>query len=272
MKNRLVLVAMLVICSGAQAAWGQWSSDPSRNLPLADKINNDQVQPKVKPLPNDQWYVSWFGADPNSPPPIGYDVYVQRLSRGGVERFRHDGRLVADLSNSSTEDYGLDVDSEGNALLAFLDTREGSNPQVTAAKIAAQGKSLWGQRGVQLTSGSSFHAAPKIAGTRDGGAVVAWTNDSSVVLQKLDRHGHPLWGKGVVFSESGYNYSLGRPARGGRREHDCFLGKGQRVRQIKRDLVVGFVVPRLRHRCRLAAGPPVRWPSVRRASSKASFS
>ena len=209
MKNRLVLLAMLVICfTGAQAAWGQWSSDPSRNLPLADKINNDQVQPKVKPLPNDQWYVSWFGADPNSPPPIGYDVYVQRLSRGGVERFRHDGRLVADLSNSSTEDYGLDVDSEGNALLAFLDTREGSNPQVTAAKIAARGKSLWGQRGVQLTSGSSFHAAPKIAGTRDGGAVVAWTNDSSVVLQKLDRHGHPLWGKGVVFRESGSNYSL----------------------------------------------------------------
>ena len=162
MKNRLVLLAMLVICfTGAQAAWGQWSSDPSRNLPLADKINNDQVQPKVKPLPNDQWYVSWFGADPNSPPPIGYDVYVQRLSRGGVERFRHDGRLVADLSNSSTEDYGLDVDSEGNALLAFLDTREGSNPQVTAAKIAARGKSLWGQRGVQLTSGSSFQRRPR---------------------------------------------------------------------------------------------------------------
>jgi len=80
--------------------------------------------------------------------------------------------MVADLSNSSTEDYGLDIDTAGNALLAFLDTREGKNQQVTAAKLNRAGNPVWGVDGVQLTSDGGQHYAPKIAGTSDGGVVV----------------------------------------------------------------------------------------------------
>ena len=206
---RYGFVLMLSIILGS-SAWAQWSSDPSKNLALADNSDGaDQVQPKVKPLPNHGWYVSWFDADPNSPPPIGYSVYLQRLSPGGVEKFPHGGIEVAHLSNSSTEDYGLDIDTAGNALLAFLDTREGANQQVTAAKMSPAGKAVWGKRGVQLTKGSAHsNASPKIAGTSDGGVVVAWTSDSNTVLQKLDANGKALWGNGVVLSESGYDYSL----------------------------------------------------------------
>ena len=205
-RYAIALAFGLILVSGARA---QWSADPAKNLALADKGNgNDQVQPKVRPLSNNGWYVSWFDADPNSPPPVGYDVYLQRLNPGGVEQFRHDGIMIADLSNSSTEDYGLDADTAGNALLAFLDTREGSNQQVTAAKISPAGKALWGKLGVQTTKDSASHSAPKIAGTSDGNVVVAWTSNSNVVLQKLDANGHALWGKGVVLSESGYDYGL----------------------------------------------------------------
>ncbi len=191
------------------SSWAQWSSDPSKNLPLADNANgSDQVQPKVKPLPGKGWYVSWFDANPDDPPPVGYDVFFQRLNAAGLEQFKHDGSRVAKLSNSSTEDYGLDIDTSSNALLAFLDTREGSNQQVTASKMSRTGKPLWGFKGVQVTNDQSFHAAPKIAGTSDGNVVVGWTSDSNVVLQKLDANGNPQWGAGIVFSESGSNYSL----------------------------------------------------------------
>jgi len=213
MKNKLVLLAaFLLLFTPVQAAWGQWSSDPFTNLPLADKSGNDQVQPKVRALPNNQWYVSWFDADPNTPPPVGYDVFLQRLNANGVEQFPHNGTMIADLGNSSTEDYGLDIDTAGNALLAFLDTREGKKEQVTATKTSKTGAPLWGPFGVQLTTGSAGHFSPKITGTSDGGAVVAWTesvgNSVKVKVQKLDKNGHNVWPQPVIFRETGFQYFL----------------------------------------------------------------
>jgi len=99
MKNciRYAFVFTLGLTLAANA-WAQWSSDPSKNLALADKVGSDQVQPKVKPLPDGGWYVSWFA------PPVGYSVYLQRLSPSGVQQFRTNGLKVAALTNSSTED------------------------------------------------------------------------------------------------------------------------------------------------------------------------
>lgn len=210
MKNpfRFIVVAIGTLLLSV-TAFAQWSSNPAANLALADDNNgSDQVQPKLVPFQNKGWYVSWFDSNPATKPPIGYDVFYQRLSPGGVEQFQHGGNLVADLSNSSTEDYGFDTDASGNALIAFLDTREGSNQQVTAVKMGPKGNRDWGKLGVQLTNDSNFHAAPKITGTSDGNIVVAWTSNSNVVLQKLNAAGQPQWGAGVVFTESNYNYLL----------------------------------------------------------------
>lgn len=209
MKVRHFASLTLLAVFFSASAIAQWSSNPMINLALADNSNgSDQVQPKLVPIQGDGWYVSWFDSNPSTPPPVGYDVFYQRLSSGGVEQFQHGGLMVADLSNSSTEDYGLDKDIDNNALIAFLDTREGSNQQVTAAKLPPHGKPAWGLLGVQLTNDSNFHADPKIAGTSDGGVVVGWTSNSEVVLQKLNPAGQPQWGSGVVFSASGLDYTL----------------------------------------------------------------
>jgi hypothetical protein len=210
MKNlfrALAIAGLTIACTSG--AWAQWSSDPMVNLALAANPNgSDQVQPKLLPLKQNGWYVSWFDANPATPPPVGYDVFYQRLTSAGVQKFPQGGIMVADLTNSSTEDYGLGVDTTGNALIAFLDTREGSNQQITAAKMAPDGNPLWGRHGVQLTSGSDSNAAPKIVGTSDGYIVVAWTSNSDVVLQKLNASGVAQWGSGVVFSQTGDDYLL----------------------------------------------------------------
>ncbi len=210
MKCIRYALTLLLFVTLASCAWAQWSSDPAKNLALADNNDGaDQVQPKVKPLPYHGWYASWFDSDPNSPPPVGYSVYLQLLGPGGVARFKRGAIEVAHLGLSSTEDYGLDIDGYNDALLAFLDDRKDSNnPQVTAAKVSPSGKLLWGKLGVALTSDAHFHGSPKIAGTSDGGIVVAWISDANTILQKLDANGKPQWGKGVVLSESGFNYWL----------------------------------------------------------------
>jgi len=208
----LCFVAIVMLAS---TAWAQWSSDPNQNLALSNIPGADQVQPKVLPLPNNSWYVSWFNNNPNDPPPNGYDVYYQMLNPNGFEQFPHDGIQVAKLTLSSTEDYGLAIDADGNALLAFLDDRKDpSNPQVTAAKMSPSGQPLWGASGIALTFDSAFHGSPKIAATSDGYVVVAWVSNSSVVLQKLDANGRPQWVGGTAFTygvtlqETGFNYLL----------------------------------------------------------------
>ena len=198
-----VLLFTFILLSNA---WAQWSSNPMVNTLLAGGPG-DQVQPKILPLSNGNWYLSWFDGT-STPPPSGYKVFAQAIDAGGVPLGPRNGELVANLGISSTEDYGLDVDTAGNGLLAFLDDREGSNQQVTAAKISPSGAMLWGTLGVQLTNDDSFHGNPKITGTSDGDVVVAWISDSNVVLQKLDPSGAPLWGSGIVLSEANTNYSL----------------------------------------------------------------
>ena len=216
MKHAIRSLMFFVLASAlASSAWAQWSSDPTQNFALSNISGADQVQPKVLPLPNDDWYVSWFNNNPNDPPPQGYDVYYQLLNSNGYEQFPHDGIQVAKLTLSSTEDYGLAIDSAGNALLAFLDDRrDPNNPQVTAAKMSPTGQPLWGTNGVALTFDPGGHSAPKIAVTTDGYIVVAWSTDSGVTLQKLTANGVPVWiGRtafeyGVSLQESGFSYLL----------------------------------------------------------------
>ncbi len=108
-RLRPYFVAILVVLALTlnTSAWAQWSSDPNQNLALSDIPNADQVQPKVVPLADNGFFVSWFNNNPNDPPPNGYDTYLQRLDLNGYEQFAHDGIQIAKLTNSSTEDYGL---------------------------------------------------------------------------------------------------------------------------------------------------------------------
>ena len=213
MKNFLCAAILGTAFIMTSSAFAQWSSNPSQNLALSDIPGADQVQPKTAALPNNSWYVSWFNNNPNDLPPHGYDVYYQMLNANGVEQFPHDGVQIAKLTLSSTQDYGLATDASGNALLAFLDDRFGSNAQVTAVKMSPSGQPLWGASGVQLTNDSSFHANPKITVTSDGGVVVAWISDSNVVVQKLTSNGIPVASAALptfkmVLSESGANFQL----------------------------------------------------------------
>ena len=169
---------------------------------MAD-ATGDQVQPKIAPTPDGGCYISWFDNIGN-----GFDLRLQKLDANGQEQWAHNGVLVLDRDFSSTQDYGLDVDASGNALLACRDD-SGSGTQISAAKVSPQGILLWGSGGIQLTNTSSYVAAPKIAGTSDGSAVVAWKENLSVKLQRLSGSGATQWGAGVDLTPAAGSYSVG---------------------------------------------------------------
>ncbi|MGJ8664071.1 MAG: hypothetical protein ACSHWU_10480 [Marinicella sp.] len=169
----------------------QWSNDSLNNLVLSDR-SDDQVQPKIVTTDEGGSYVSWFDNSEG-----GYDVYLQRLDINGIEQWPHNGILIADRGYSSTQEYGLAIDSHGNALIAFRDD-QGGTEKITANKVSESGDLLWGPTGIQVSGITGFLANPKITGTTDGQVVVAWTKDAEVIIQKLDTDGLALWGSGIV--------------------------------------------------------------------------
>lgn len=189
-KTRAFCAVWLLI--GTVAAQADWSSDPNVNLAVAD-LSGDQVQPKIKATSDGGCYISWY--DNNSG---GYDVYLQRLNAGGAEQWPHNGVLIANRSFSSTQDYGLDVDPSGNAILAFRDDR-GAGVQIYAQLIDPSGVAQWGA-GVQVsvTAGGN---SPHVAATSDGEYVIGWTINAGFRLQRLDAFGVEQWASDGIVQE-----------------------------------------------------------------------
>jgi hypothetical protein len=166
----------------------QWSSDPVSNLALGDAAGA-QVQSKVIPKVGGGSYVSWFDSIAT-----GFDVRLQSLDLAGNELWGHGGILVADRSLSSTQDYGLAVDANGFALLAFRGDSPNFTDEIIAARVSPSGQLAWGVDGLLLSGGTQeFVGSPKIAGTSDGGLAVAWTQGSVAKLSRLDGNGTLQW-------------------------------------------------------------------------------
>lgn len=195
------------VLSLAVPALAQWTSNAAVNTPIAAKVSA-QVQPKVRPTPDGGCYVSWYDSDPNGNPAYGYDVFIQKLDASGTAQWAAPGVRVADLGFSSTQDYGLDVDAQGNALLAFLDDRSPGGVAVTAAEVTPAGTIAWS---VQVAPpNSTFKGNPKITATSDGNVIAGWIYNSGLGFQKLSATGAKLWGSNgiAVRAPSGVSFGL----------------------------------------------------------------
>lgn len=186
----------LSLCLGIVAATqasAQWSGDSTDHLVVADGAG-EQVQPKIVPTADGGCYISWFSSM------TGYDVRLQRLDAAGNEMWAHNGVLVADRGFSSTQDYDLDVDLTGHAVLVFRDDQFGG-VKITAQRIAPDGTPTWGPNGLQFSNGSDFVASPAIAATSDGFTVIAWINNSDTHLAKISVAGNVMWS--TIISDPG---------------------------------------------------------------------
>ena len=128
---------------------------------------------------------------------MGYDVFYQRLSSRGVEKFRHGALLVADLTNTSTEDYGLDVEAQYLPQIISLspDTLsvgvESAQLSVNGNDFVPQSQILWNGSVLPTTFVDSRHLQTVITQqTFDsfGGSV-----GSSVLISVMS----PAFGSGV---------------------------------------------------------------------------
>ena len=183
--NSTIVIGIGLFAACAGTAQAQWSDDSTVHQVVADGAG-EQVQPKVVATADGGCYISWYSSQ------TGYDVRLQRLDAQGNEMWAHNGVLVADRGFSSTQDYGLDVDSTGHAVLAFRDDRFGG-VVITAQRVAPDGTLTWGANGVQLGDSSASLNSPDIATTSDGNTVVGWNSNLNTELASLSPTGSINW-------------------------------------------------------------------------------
>lgn len=191
----VALCAGSLCCVGA--AMAQWTDIAVINTPFVTKPG-EQTQPKVAPTTDGGAYVSWFDNETG-----GYDVYMQRIDAQGVPVWSSSGVLVADRSFSSTQDYGMAVDSAGHAVVAFRDDRFGGIV-VTASRVSPAGTLDWGINGVQLPVAGGTIGPIRVAATSDGNSVVAWSDGAFVRVVKLNSAGAVQWTKDIVPASNTY--------------------------------------------------------------------
>ncbi len=191
--TRLVMGSVALAMTLASTTNAQWTDDSTMHQVVADGAG-EQVQPKIIATFDGGCYVSWFSST------TGYDVRIQRLDAEGNEMWAHNGVLVADRNFSSTQDYGLALDTTNHAILVFRDDRFGGT-KITVQRIAPDGSTPWGPNGFQFGNGTDFVASPDVATTDDDFSVIGWINNNDMHMAKISTAGMHMWTK--VFTDPG---------------------------------------------------------------------
>lgn len=202
MKNSYLVPALaMALTLFIPPAFAGWSDSASSNLSVADGVG-ESAQAKIVPAPDGGSWVSWF--DHSTGGSGGYDVRIQRLDAQGNEIFVHNGILVAARPNmSSTQDYGLAVDDEGNAYVVYRVMDPSYAVHVQVQKVTLDGTLPWSEAPPTFGNGTDYLASPTITVTSTGQIVAGWTNNVNLEFACLDSKGAPVWGSHTIVTDPG---------------------------------------------------------------------
>ncbi|MBN2172550.1 MAG: T9SS type A sorting domain-containing protein [Bacteroidales bacterium] len=199
MKNLSFIVALLGFLP--IFLFGQWVSNPMENT-LIGTGPGDQAIPKVGTCESGSTYIAWFSNEG-----ANYNVRLQKLDVYGNKLWAEEGLLVSDHTSMSwLTDWDMTVDQEDCAILTLQDIRNVDN-DAFAYRISPDGEFLWGEDGIEMSTGPAFDAAPKVTVTNAGNAVFAWQAETVIIMQKISPEGNKLWGDNGITLSGANTYS-----------------------------------------------------------------
>ncbi len=126
------------------------------------------------------------------------DIFAQRIDASGKTLWGKDGIAV---SRAPAGQFAPQIipDGNGGAIITWHDYREGMGEDIFAQRINSNGKVLWQENGVVISTAAGTQWYPKIASDNAGGAVITWTDgrispsDNNIFAQHVDKTGKTLW-------------------------------------------------------------------------------
>ncbi len=171
------------------AGVAQWVAD---GRPVCTAIGN-QFAPALAPGGAGGAIVTWFdwrsGTDA--------DIYAQRLLGSAAIWWAVDGVAICN-SIYSQEDPVIVADGTGGAVIAWEDSRSGSEYDLYAQRVNALGAAQWASNGVAFCSATGHEDNLAIVSDGAAGAIIAWEDPRSgsddIYAQRVTAAGAVQWG------------------------------------------------------------------------------
>lgn len=190
------LLQILALIFANLTGFAQWSTDPTQENLIRQGTNtirefNFHTDDKGGTF---LVWEDWRTFGPN--------IYAARVDALGVLQWDENGGHIVRAMQGYDEmiayiaEIGSTNDGNGNAIIAWSDTRDGY--QVYVQKINGTGQTQWQHKGLSICPNCEYPQDVKIINDGDGGAIIAWTDQRSIELpqvyiQRINSSGVALW-------------------------------------------------------------------------------
>jgi len=172
----------------------QWATDPHLNNPVCTLVSN-QEKTAIAPDGFGGAYIVWLDGRVSDP-----DIYAQHMDATGAVKWAVDGIPVCDANDYQVSPVII-PDGNGGAIITWADFRNGLDYNIYAQHLDVNGQMLWGANGKVIHQGAGDQTHPVIASDGEGGAIIAWLDQSLLVArdftiqaERIAANGQTLWG------------------------------------------------------------------------------
>lgn len=179
------------------AVAGPWSTSSAVNNTICAAAS-DQQHSEIVSDGSGGAFITWYDYRGGA---INADIYAQRINAGGTVQWTCDGVAICTATNNQQYPT-IAADGSGGAIITWQDNRNGSNPDIYAQRIDANGSihAGWPTDGVAICTSPQGQQSPTITSDGSGGAVIAWWDlrsavDYDIYAQRIDGNGsiHAGW-------------------------------------------------------------------------------
>lgn len=195
LSNAKLICAIIALSFFFNAAFAQWSTDPTVNNPVCT-APLDQLYPKIISDGSDGAIVTWEDIRNTN---TDANIYAQRINSEGVMQWTVNGATICDATRNQDHPT-ITSDGSGGAIIAWADFRDISQKyQIYAQRIDSSGVVQWTANGVRICNITDGQSSPTILSDGSGGAIITWHDfrgivaQSNIYGQKINSSGDVQW-------------------------------------------------------------------------------
>jgi hypothetical protein len=190
----LVFFSLVIAAPSIRASW-VWDG-----LPVCDLEGIEEL-PKIVSDGAGGAIVIWQDYRSGTNGDMYRDIYAQRVRAMGSADWTPNGVPICTAAESQSN-AEIISDGAGGAIVTWTDHRSGTDSDIYAQRVDAEGTVRWTVNGEAICTAAGDQSVPGITSDGAGGAIITWTDfrsgNSDIYAQRVNAVGEHLWAENGV--------------------------------------------------------------------------